>query len=170
LGLGTLVGQGISFFDPTFKTPYNNQFNFGFQFEMPLRARLDISFVGNRAYKLQTSRQYNEVSLAFRQQCDPIEGGNPLFCDQLLSNPFYGLPQFVGTGLGQNQTVSRNSLSRPFPEFGTINQLGRNDGKLWYNALQVNYGIRATRGLHVTFAYTFSKNMEQGGFDASNGK
>jgi hypothetical protein len=169
LGLGTLVGQGISFFDPTFKTPYNNQFNFGFQYEMPLQARLDISYVGNRAYKLQTARQYNEPSLAFRQQCDPIEGGNPLFCDQLLNNPFYGLPQFAGTGLGQNQTVSRNSLARPFPEFGTINQLGRNDGKLWYNALQVNYGIRATGGLHVTFAYTFSKNMEQGGFDASNG-
>src|SRR6185312_2578645 len=27
LGLGTLLGQGISFFDPTFKAPYTNQFS-----------------------------------------------------------------------------------------------------------------------------------------------
>jgi hypothetical protein len=47
--------------------------------------------------------------------------------------------------------------------------LGRNDGKSWYNALQLNYGIRANRGWNLTFGYTFSKTIEQGGFDNSNG-
>jgi hypothetical protein len=169
LGLGTLMGQGFSFYDPTFKTPYTNQFNFGFQYQMPLQSRIDISYVGNRGYKLQTARQYNQQPLSFRQTCDPLEGGDPTFCNQLVSNPFYGLPQFTGTSLGSNPTVSRATLANPFPEFGSINQLGRNDGKTWYNALQVNYGIRATKGWNLTFAYTFSKNMEQGGFDASNG-
>ncbi|MDQ6758271.1 MAG: hypothetical protein M3Z32_00225, partial [Acidobacteriota bacterium] len=66
------------------------------------------------------------------------------------------------------QTVSRSTLSRPFPEFGLVNQRGRNDGRLWYNALQVSYGIRAKAGLNLTFAYTYSKAIEQGGFDAPN--
>jgi hypothetical protein len=118
---------------------------------------------------LQTSRPYDQNNLAFRQTCDPLEGGVPTFCNQLLPNPFYSLPQFAGTGLGANPTVSRSALATPFPEFSSINQLGRNDGKSWYNALQVDYGIRATKGWNLTFGYTFSKNMEQGGFDNSNG-
>jgi hypothetical protein len=169
LGLATLAGQGFSFFDPTFKTPYTEQFSLGFQYELPLQSRLDISFVGNRGYKLQTSRQYNQMSLSFRQTCDPLEGGSPAFCNQLVPNPFFGLPQFAGTNLGTSQTVSRATLANPFPEFGNINQLGRNDGKTWYNALQLNYGIRATKGWDLTVGYTYSKNLEQGGFDNSNG-
>jgi hypothetical protein len=167
-GLGTLLGQGFSFLDPTFKTPYSDQFTAGFQYELPLHSRLEISYVGQRGHKLETAREYNEIPLSLRQQCNPLEGGNPLFCDALLPNPFFGLPQFAGTGLGTNQTVARSTLARPFPEFGQVNQRGRNDGKLWYNALQVSYGIRAKGGLNLTFAYTYSKAIEQGGFDATN--
>src|SRR6266542_1227300 len=169
LGLGTLLGQGITFFDPSFKIPYTDQFNIGFQYELPLQSRLDISFAGNRGHKLQTSRPYDLSSLAFRQTCDPLEGGSPTFCNQLVPNPFYNLPQLAGTSLGTNPTVSRAALANPFPQFSSINQQGRNDGRTWYNALQVNYGIRATKGWDLTFGYTFSKNMEQGGFDNSNG-
>ena len=169
LGLGTLVGQGISFFDPTFKTPYTDQFSFGFQYELPMYSRLDVSYVGNRGYKLQTDAPYNYSSLAFRQSCDPLEGGNANYCNQLVANPFYGLSPFAGTGLGTNQQVSRATLANPFPEFGGITHYGRNDGKIWYNALQLNYGIRATHGWDLTFGYTYSKNIEQGGFNNANG-
>jgi hypothetical protein len=163
-----LLGQSFSYFDPTFKTPYADLFSAGFQFQLPLQSRLEVSYVGNRGYKLETARQYNEMSLGLRQQCNILEGGNPLFCDQLLPNPFFGLPQFTGTTLGSDVTTSRLNLGRPFPEFNQVNQRGRNDGKLWYNALQITYSVRARAGLNVTFAYTYSKAIEQGGFDADN--
>ncbi|MES1257465.1 MAG: TonB-dependent receptor [Acidobacteriota bacterium] len=169
LGLATLAGQSISFFNPTFKTPYTNQMNFGFQMQLPLNSKLDISYVGNFGHKLQTDRQYNEPTLAKRQSCDAFEGGAAAPCNALVSNPFYGNPLFAGNSLGSNTTTSNWQLSRPFPQFGTINELGRNDGKSWYDALQVNYGIRATKGWNLTFGYTFSKTIEQGGFDGSNG-
>lgn len=168
-GLNTFVGQNITFFNPTFKTPYTNQFSAGFQYQLPLRSRLDISYAGSRGYKLQTSRQYNEPSLAMRQNCDALEGGAAAPCNALISNPFFGLPQFAGTSLGTNATTSVWQLTRPFPQFGTINEQGRNDGKSWYNSLQINYGIRATKGWNLTLGYTFSKTVEQGGFDTSNG-
>jgi hypothetical protein len=168
-GLATLLGQSPDFFDPTFHTPYTDQFTVGFQYELPLHSRLEISYVGNRGYKLQTARPYNQADLSFRQTCDPLEGGSPTFCNQLVPNPFFGLPQFAGTALGTNATVSRSTLAQPFPQFSSLNQRGRNDGKTWYNAIQLDYGIRATKGLNLTFAYTFSKNIEQGGFDNSNG-
>jgi hypothetical protein len=168
-GLASLLGQNISFFDPNFKTPYTNQFNLGLQVQLPLNSRLDVSYVGNRAHKLQTDRQYNEPSLATRKFCDALEGGAAAPCNALVPNPFYGNPLFAGTSLGSNTTTSYWQLQRPFPEFGTINELGRNDGKSWYDALQLNYGIRATKGWNLTFGYTFSKTIEQGGFDNSNG-
>ena len=170
-GLSTLAGQNISFFNPTFKTPYTNQMNFGFQMQLPMNSKLDVSYVGNFGYKLQTARQYNEPSLSVRQGCDAYEGGAAAPCNALIPNPFYNNPLFAGTslGLGTNPTISKFQLSRPFPQFGSINELGRNDGKSWYDALQVNYGIRATKGWNLTFGYTWSKSIEQGGFDASNG-
>jgi len=168
LGPGTFVGRGLDFFNPTFKLPYVDQFSFGFQYQLPLSSRLGISYVGNRTYKLQTARQYNEPDLSFRKQCNPLEGGNPAYCDQLLPNPFYNLPEFAGTSRGTSTTISRFELNRPFPEFGALNERGRNDGKLWYNGLQVDYGIRAQKGMNLTFAYTFSKATQRGGFDSGN--
>lgn len=168
LGAGTFVGRGFDFFDPTFKLPYSNQFSFGIQRELPLRSQFEISYVGNRGYKLETDRAYNEPSLDFRQQCNRYEGGNPLYCDQRISNPFYNLPQFAGTSLGTSPTYSRFDAARPFPEFGGLTQRGRNDGKLWYNGLQTTLNVRGSHDLNLTFAYTFSKAVEQGGF-TSNG-
>ena len=162
LGAATLLGQGPSFFDPTFKLPYTDSFSFGVQYQLPLASRLAITYVGNRGYKLQTLNAYNEPSLSLRKQCNIYEGGNPQYCDQLLNNPFYNSPLFAGTSLGTSPQASRNQLSRPFPQFGGFVQRGRNDGHLWYNGLQIDYGIRNKHGLSMTFAYTFSKSIEQG--------
>ena len=168
LGAGTFVGRGIDFFNPTFKLPYVDQFSLGFQYQLPLSSRLGISYVGNRTYKLQTARQYNEPDISFRRQCNPLEGGSPAYCDQLVPNPFYNLPEFAGTSRGTSPTISRFELNRPFPQFGALNERGRNDGKLWYNGLQVDYGVRAQKGLNFTFAYTYSRAIERGGFDSTN--
>ena len=163
LGAATLLGQGPGFFDPTFKLPYSDSFSFGLQYKLPLSSRLAVTYVGNRGYKLQTLNPYNEPSLGIRQQCNIYEGGNPQYCDQLLDNPFYNSPLFAGTSLGNSPQVSRFNLNRPRPQFGGITQRGRNDGHLWYNGLQIDYGIRGKHGLSMTFAYTFSKAVEQGG-------
>ena len=166
LGAATFLGRGFTFFDPTFKVPYVNQFSFGFQYQLLNKSTIEASYVGNRSYKLQSNTTaYNDPNLAFRQKCNPLEGGDPAFCDQLVPNPFYQLAPFAGTGRFTDPTVSRNELARPFPEFGGITQDGRNDGKLWYNSLQVTYQIRAKAGVTLSAAYTLSKQVEQWGFN-----
>lgn len=162
LGDATFLGRGFSYFDPTFKLPYVWQFSTGFQYQLPFRSALEVSYAGNRGYKLETNREYNEPSLAFRQQCNPLEGGSVAYCDAQLPNPFFGLPQFAGTSLGTSTTLSRFNLARPFPEFGAFTQRGRNDGKSWYNSMQVTYELRRWAGLNLNVAYTLSKLMEQG--------
>jgi len=161
LGALTFLGRQPNFFDPSFKVPYVNQFSLGFQYAMPFRSNLDVSYVGNRSYKLENLYDYNEPGLAFRKQCNPLEGGNPAFCDALVPNPFFNLPQFANTTLGTTPTISRFNLNRPFPEFGSFQQRGRNNGKVWYNSMQVGYQIRGAAGMNLTFAYTYSKMIEQ---------
>ncbi len=167
LGLSTFLGRAPTFFDPTFKIPYVNQFSFGVQFQLPMRSSLEVSYVGNRSHKLQNFMNYNEWDLAFRQKCNPLEGGNPSYCDALVPNPFYGLAPFAGTSLGTSPTVSRAALNRPFPQFSAFDQRGRNDGKFWYNSLQTTYQVRGFAGINLSFAYTLSKSIEEGGFPTS---
>jgi carboxypeptidase family protein len=161
LGALTFAGRQPNFFDPSFHVPYVNQFSLGFQYELPFRSALEVSYVGNRSYKLENLYDYNEPNLAFRKQCDPLEGGKPSFCDALVPNPFFNLQPFAGTSLGTSPTISRFNLNRPFPEFGSFQQRGRNDGKVWYNSMQVAYQIRGAAGMNLTFAYTYSKMIEQ---------
>src|SRR5207253_1423233 len=44
---------------------------------------------------------------------------------------------------------------------GSFQQRGRNDGKVWYNSMQVGYQVRGAAGMNLTFAYTYSKMIEQ---------
>jgi hypothetical protein len=96
----------------------------------------------------------NTYDLAFRKQCNLMEGGNPLYCDQLLPNPFVGLAPFVGTSLYSNATISRATLANPFPAFGGLTEQMRNDGKVWYNSLQVTYEVRMRGDWNVLANYT----------------
>ena len=66
LGALTFAGRQPNFFDPSFHVPYVNQFSLGFQYELPFRSALEVSYVGNRSYKLENFYDYNEPSLAFR--------------------------------------------------------------------------------------------------------
>ena len=52
------------------------------------------------------------------------------FCDQLLPNPFFGVPGFEGTTRFTNPTLSRFELARPFPAFTGFNMNEQNDGKM----------------------------------------
>ncbi len=162
LGAATFLGRGFSFFDPTFKLPYVWQFSTGFQYQLPWKSAVEVSYAGNRGYKLETNREANEPDLAFRKKCNPLEGGSVAYCDEQVPNPFYNLAPFAGTSLGTSPTISRFNLARPFPEFGAFTQRGRNDGKSWYNSMQVTYELRRFAGLNLNVAYTLSKMIEQG--------
>ena len=119
--------------------------------------------MGSRSKDLQSSTNINTYDLAFRKQCNLMEGGNPLYCDQLLPNPFLGLAPFAGTSLYTNATVSRATLAIPYPAFGALTQQMRNDGKVWYNSMQVTYEVRLRGDLNVLANYTLSKSIDQDG-------
>jgi hypothetical protein len=170
-GALSYVGQGFSWFNPEFKVPSSNQFSFGFQYQVNPASFIEAKYVGNYIMNLQTSSTvagngtFNDPPLAVRQQCDAFEGGNANYCNAQVPNPFYQLPSFAGTTLGNSPTVSRYQMLRPFPQFTSMTELGLNTGFVHYNSFQTTYNYRARGGLTLNANYTFSKQVERWGFN-----
>ena len=105
----------------------------------------------------------NDIPASLRDGCNYFAAGNPTYCDKTFANPFAGIPALTGTSLFSSTTLSRATLGTPFPQFGQINELMRNDGRSWYDSVQSTFSIR---NKHTTFRanYTFSKTLERTGF------
>ena len=165
LGLNTFAGSNFNWWNPDAKLPRVHQFSLGIQRRLTAASSLDVSYVGSRTQNLMTSRVFNIQSDDFVKQCDPSRGGNRAFCDALVPNPFFGLPEFAGTSLGLSSTISRLRATRPHPQFdGDLTQLGRGDGRMWYDSAQVVYRHVFSHGLAVNANYTFSKQISQEGW------
>jgi hypothetical protein len=165
-GLETFLGRGFNFVNPNFVVPVVHQFSLGFQYQLPWDSRVEISYVGNRTKNLQTTRAFNEPDLAMRQKCNFLEGGSVAYCNEALPNPFKGIEAFRGSGSRfDSNTLSRWELSRPYPQFPAFTEVTRNDGSINYDSLQITFEKRAKGGLNVVSTYTFSKQIEEWGFN-----
>jgi hypothetical protein len=165
-GLETFLGSNIGYSDPGFKIPHVDQFSIGFERRLPGSIVLEMSYVGSRTRDEQTTfGSLNEPSAAFVAQCDVTRGGNRAICDDRVPNPFFGVAGFEGTTRGTSDTLSRYDLNRPFPEFGTINTTELNEGKIWYDSLQVVVNKRSSHGLSVNATYTYvPRFLEEAGY------
>ncbi len=95
----TFVGNNFTWFDgQTFRTPKMHQFSAGFQYQVRPSSSIEATYVGSRTVGANNEKDFNLPSLAFRKQCNLLEGGSPLFCNQQLPNPFKGVEAFRGTG------------------------------------------------------------------------
>lgn len=164
-GLNTFAGQNFNWWNPDSRLPRVHQFSIGIQRRLTNSSSIDVSYVGSRTQNLTTSLAANIQSDDFIKQCDASRGGNRAFCDALVPNPFFGLSEFAGTSLGLSSTISRQRATRPFPQFdGDLVQVGRSDGKMWYNSAQVAYRHSFQHGLMLNVNYTFAKQISQEGW------
>ncbi|MBL8188816.1 MAG: TonB-dependent receptor [Acidobacteria bacterium] len=161
LGLETFLGLGFSYSNPDFRVPYVDNYSLGIQRQLPWNIAAEVSYVGSRTYDAQSQfNGINEPTLEFRNRCDATKSGNRNICDELLPNPFRGVAGYSGARFN-NASLSRYELMRPFPQFGGITALELNEGKVWYNSMQLLVNKRMSRGLSVSGTYTFSKTIEE---------
>jgi hypothetical protein len=90
-------------------------------------------------------------------------------CDQLLTNPFFGVPGFEGTTRFTNPTLSRFELNRPFPAFTNFSMTERNDGKMTYDSLQFTANKRWAKGLTLNMNYTWVPRWTEDGANTTTG-
>jgi hypothetical protein len=150
-GLATYLGQDLTVYPATRYRPQSQQWTFGIQRLLPGGFLLDTNYAGNKAIHLGVARELNSSPYLTR-----ATSRDQTFVDymsQQIPNPFYGINSVF------TQTISRSNLTKPFPEFGSIQETDP-IGFSWYHALQVRVERRMSRGFTLNAAYTFSKSME----------
>jgi hypothetical protein len=160
-GMGTFIGQGVTFIDTKSRNPYVHQFSFGIQRELPGHINAEASYVGSRTMSALVSNSINSLSVANLALGDPSKGGDPNYLNQQLPNPFQNL--LPGTTIN-GATVARSQLLKPFPLFTGVTVNDLNVGRIWYNSLQVSVQKRLSHGLTFSANYTNSKNIQATGY------
>jgi hypothetical protein len=140
---GSLGGMPLE----ALRYPYQGQWNFTVQRQLPGGAALEAAYAGSRGVHLPTS---GLTSDALPPQL--LSMGNAL--NTLVANPFYGLVQ---TGTLSAPTVTQAQLLLPFPEYTGVSQAFADVFDSNYHALQMKVEKRFSHGGTVLASYTFSK-------------
>ncbi len=148
-GLQTNVGSSISFINPDRVIPYFHNFSAGFQYELPFRSVVEVSYNGNRGRDISTSRSLDTVTYGQYE----TNGSN--LTGTTVPNPYAGL--LAGSSLnGATMTLQQSLL--PYPQFTGITQSGMSIGTTRYDGLRIRLEKRLSAGLSVLVTYTKAKN------------
>lgn len=157
-GLRTNLGQAISFLYPDRKSGYAQRWSLSVQRELPNRVMLEVAYVGNRGTGLRLPEDLNALPAAYLSTSAERDQATVDKLTAKVTNPFYGLPEFVGTSLATT-TVARAQLLLPYPHFsGVSTQV--NHGYSWYHSMQAQVERRFADGFTLQGSYTWSKYME----------
>ena len=124
-GMGTFIGQGVTYANTKSRNPYVHQFSLGIQRELPGHINAEASYVGSRTMSALVSNSINSLSVANLALGDPSKGGDPNYLNQQVPNPFQDL--LPGTTIN-GPTVARSQLLRPFPLFTGVTTTDLNVG------------------------------------------
>lgn len=163
-GLMTSAGLGISGPIRQQRLPYQSQWSFDVQRQLPWSLVLDIGYAGTAAVALPSGVQYNQIP------DELLSLGTAL--NQTVSNPFFSYITDPSSTLSRS-TVQRGQLLRPYPHFTGMTGNQVPSGHSTYHGMQVRVERRYSSGLAVLFAYTKSKTIDNtgdfGGFLGTTG-
>jgi Carboxypeptidase regulatory-like domain/TonB-dependent Receptor Plug Domain len=137
-----LAPPSLDVSDPTGKIPTTYSYNLSVQGRLPWAMTLDVAYVGSLSRHLQDNKNlnYNAFGQCFLpQNQDPqLQAASP-------------------TALLGNNCLPANLL-KPYQGYNSIN-LYQSEATANYNAMQIQLQRRATKGLFVGLAYTWSKAL-----------
>src|SRR5207247_1983175 len=112
-GLATLVGQNISFVDPSDRTPKFHNWHLDIQRELAPRTVLTASYVGSRAWDLSAAP--TDFTTAINENVNQVHPqylsmGTGLLA--VVTNPFFGI---ITNGSLAGPTVQQSQLLQPSP-------------------------------------------------------
>ena len=151
LGLATLLGQSIQFYDRGNYSPYSAQWNFNIQQEVPGSIVFEIGYAGSRGVGFMENRQWNQLSPDLLSLGDALR--------QQVPNPFFGQ---ISVGPLAQRTVARAQLLRPFPQFDGVASQNATWATSSYHALETKAEKRYASGLSILVSYTWSKLLDYG--------
>jgi len=151
VGLMAQVGDSIGFLGEPRIGPYNGQWQFSIQQELPARTLLEVAYTGMHSVKQPESFNLNEkpdMYLALGAEEN-----------RRVPNPFYQIFPPTST-LGQSSTITQNRLWVRFPQFTSATLNAAPTGRALYHALHAKADKRLAHGLSVLWTYSFSRLMD----------
>jgi hypothetical protein len=167
LGLETQLGQGPYFLNPKYRTPHFWNYSLGFERQLTAHDMINVSYVGTRLYDGDSSDDFDRESASAieSRNCNPDFGGEWENCNNYnVANPFLGISAFQGTSYYNSAQINGLNLTRPYPQFGDITEYQLNQGRSWFNSLQVVGDHRMSKGFVLHAAWTYSRLMDAGGY------
>jgi hypothetical protein len=153
----TLVGQSVSFVEPSDMTPVYHNWQFNIQRELKARTMFEIAYVGGRGIHLAApptdfTAAVNETLNQFHPQY--LSMGAEL--SRAMENPFYG---YLTGALG-GRTVAQSQLLRPYPHFQGVTRNAPAFCNNVYHSVQMKLEKRMSHGVTALVAYTIAKNID----------
>ncbi len=150
------VGNNVSSNFRSRGTSYVQQYLLGLQWAITPNDELEANYVGNHGSHIMTAS-------IDRSQLNPAYllsvGQSKL--NALVPNPFYGAIAAGTSSCGLDQpTVVQSQFLQPYPQYCDVKEADAPVGFSIYNALQVNYNHRFSKGLTALVSYTYSKFLD----------
>ncbi len=151
-GLLSFAGHNFQTNNIFDRSPYVQQWNLSMQHEIAGNLLLEVGYAGAKG----TGLSVNFASPNMLREED-LRAGSGLI--ERVDNPFFGVITDPSSPLSK-ETVARNQLLRPFPQFRNISLEKGSYASSIYHALQVRVDRRFANGFTFLTSYTASKLID----------
>jgi len=153
------LGQGVFGVDRNVGSGYSQQWNLTVQKTIGRDLNLEVGYLGSKNTRLGVP----DVNINQLPSADLAMGAALL---TRVANPYFGQVP-ASSSLGAS-TIAVQQLLRPYPRFTNVALFRDNVGNSSYDALQMKMEKRLSHGLTFSFAYTFSKLIDDASSVFSN--
>jgi hypothetical protein len=161
-GMLQSVGTSISgLFNQNPKSPYNERYSLGIQYQLPGDMIVEADYVGNTGQHIRITRDYDPLPdqyLNTDSTRTKAQSDNNTALANPVKNPFAGITVPGTSGL-TGSTTAQSQLLKPYPEFTGITQTDPS-GFSSYNALQLSLAKRFSHGYNLSVAYAKSRSLD----------
>jgi len=156
------LGNGVGGVFRSRPSPYVEQWMLGIQYAVTHSDQLDINYIGNRGVRMIGNFNSNQLNPQYLPLGSTFLGG------AAASNPF-AAPLKALEANGKiaasscnldNAAATNAQLMEPYPQYCGVSQTNAPVGQSLYNALQVTYNHRFSKGLTALVSYTYSKFLD----------
>ncbi len=152
LGIHTMIGNSLYFFNPKRRRSNSDRFNISVQRELPASMVLDVTYFLNWTSQVfETDYNINRVdpNIFYTRKEETLA---------VMDNPFYGkypVEVFPGS-LRYEPQVNVTSMAKPYPHYGSITVVdGFKGGAMKYQALQIKLQKNYSNGLTLLSGYSY---------------
>ena len=148
-GPAGILGQSISTWDRSGRTPYNLQWNGDVQYQLTNNLLVDAAYAGSRGVHFARTVDLNALNPQY------LSLGTQL--TRLVPNPFVGQ---IATGTLSQPLVAQSQLLKPYPQYTSVNILNSPTADSIYHSVQLKLEQRFSRGQTILLSFTGAKLIE----------